>query len=106
MAAATLLVLVEALESVTSSASRSAVCAPIAAKRHGRGWRRLVAQLTSKMYWPKPPAHGKYWDITTRFVVGFGLTGGAIWKFWSLTGGDHHDHEALQRTENAKELER
>ena len=28
-------------------------------------------------------------------LVGFGLGGGLIWKMWSVTGGDHHDHEAL-----------
>ena len=25
-------------------------------------------------------------------VVGFGLGGGAVWKMWSVVGGDHHDH--------------
>ena len=58
------------------------------------------------MYWPKAPAHSLFTDTAFRFVVGFGLTGGAIWKFWSLTGGDHHDHEALIRSENAQQLER
>ena len=56
--------------------------------------------------WPTPPKHSLFVDNAFKFVVGFGLTGGAVWKFFSLTGGDHHDHEAMQRTENAKELER
>ena len=49
------------------------------------------------------------WFVADSFsmaTLGSGLAGGAVWKFWSVTGGDHHDHEALQRTENAKELER
>ena len=57
-------------------------------------------------YWPQAPKHSAFTDRAFKFVVGFGLAGGAVWKFWSVTGGDHHDHEALQRTENAKELER
>ena len=31
---------------------------------------------------------------------------GASIQMWSVSGADHHDHEALVRTENAKELER
>ena len=57
-------------------------------------------------YWPQAPKHSAFTDRAFKFVVGFGLAGGAVWKFWSVTGGDHHDHEALQRSENAKELER
>ena len=56
--------------------------------------------------WPKPPNHSLFVDNAFRFVVGFGLGGGLIWKMWSVTGGDHHDHEALVRTDNAKELDR
>jgi len=52
------------------------------------------------------PNHSIFVDNAFKFVVGFGLVGGGVWKFWSVTGGDHHDHEALVRSENAKELER
>ena len=55
---------------------------------------------------PVAPKHSIFVDNAFRFVVGFGLAGGAVWKFFSVTGGDHHDHEALQRSENAKELDR
>ena len=57
-------------------------------------------------YWPVAPKHSLFVDNAFRFVVGFGLAGGAVWKVWSLTGADHHDHEALERSANAKELER
>ena len=56
--------------------------------------------------WPKAPNHSIFFDSAFRFTVGFGLAGGAVWKMWSTFGADHHDHEALIRTENAKELER
>ena len=55
---------------------------------------------------PKPPNHSIFVDNAFKFVVGLGLGGGAVWKMWSMTGADHHDHEALIRTENAKELDR
>ena len=58
------------------------------------------------VYWPKAPNHSIFVDNAFKFVVGFGLAGGAVWKFWSVSGGDHHDHEAMERTANAKELER
>jgi len=52
------------------------------------------------------PNHSIFVNTITKFVVGFGLAGGAVWKGWSMVGGDHHDHEALERTSNAKEMEK
>ena len=55
---------------------------------------------------PKPPNHSIFVDNAFKFVFGLGLAGGGVWKMWSMTGADHHDHEALIRSENAKELDR
>jgi len=52
------------------------------------------------------PNHSVFVNSMFKFVVGFGLAGGAVWKAWSAFGGDHHDHEALERTQNAKEMEK
>jgi len=53
-----------------------------------------------------PPKHALLTDTVFKFVVGFGLAGGAVWKGWSMIGGNHHDHEALESTADAKQLER
>jgi hypothetical protein len=72
----------------------------------GASARSVRAQRATMVYWPKAPNHSLFIDNAFKFVVGFGLVGGGVWKTWSMMGADHHDHEALQRSENAKELER
>lgn len=53
-----------------------------------------------------PPKHAALTDSILKFVFGFSVVGGVIWKGSSMMGGDHHDHEALERTPVAKEAER
>lgn len=57
-----------------------------------------------------PPPHAILTDTAFKFVVGFGLTGGAIWKVWHHMGADDYDHKMLgngvNAPEQAKEAER
>jgi len=57
-----------------------------------------------------PPAYSVLTDSAFKFVVGFGLAGGAVWKISSMMGGNHYDHEMLgngsKAPEKAQEAER
>jgi hypothetical protein len=52
------------------------------------------------------PKFASLTEPTLKFLFAGGIAGGAIWKTWSMVGGDHHDHEALERTEDAKTMEK
>jgi hypothetical protein len=53
------------------------------------------------VYWPKPPQFSLLTDTATRFVLGFGLVGGGVWKFFNMTGGENYDHKMLGDGEHA-----
>ena len=66
--------------------------------------------LRATMYWPKAPGFALFTDSAFRFVMGFGLAGGAVWKLMNMSGSDNYDHKMLGdgelAPEKAKEAER
>ena len=52
------------------------------------------------------PAHAPLINQLAKFVFGGAAVGGVIWKMGNLSGGDAHDHEALERTKDAKDAEK
>lgn len=48
-----------------------------------------------------PPAFSIFTESAFKFVVGFGLAGGAVWKGMSMIGGEHHDHQMMGNGVNA-----
>ena len=56
------------------------------------------------------PAHATLLNPTVKYVLGAGLTGGAIWKMWNVAGGTSYDHEMLgdgaKATPQSQELEK